>query len=119
MIGQAGETRDDVQLDGLQDRKSRTALMVAAFNGKTECVRILAQKEARMQDWYTDYRKRYCKTNTALMFAAGEGHFECVKVLAPLEKGMKDNDSHTAKWYASYFNKKDIVNYLNQFPEED
>ncbi len=57
--------------------------MVAANNGKTNCVKILAEKEARMQDGFG---------LTALMLAAEEGHLECVKILAPLEKGMQKND---------------------------
>ena len=67
--------------DGWWSAKNRTALMVAAFYGKTECVRILAQKEAKMQD---------DSNNTALKFAALSGHLECVKVLASLEAGMQD-----------------------------
>ncbi len=62
-IGDAGKARDDVHLEGMQDRKNRTALMVAAVYGNTECVKLLAEKEARMQD---------ADGNTALMFAAGE-----------------------------------------------
>ena len=64
------------------DAKNRTSLMVAAFYGKAGCVRLLAEKEARMQDedgW------------TALIYAARNGHLECVKILAPLEQGMKSN----------------------------
>ena len=57
-------------------------MMVAANSGETECVRMLAEKEAKMQDRFG---------LTALMFAAYKGHLECVKSLAPLEKGMKDN----------------------------
>ena len=59
-----------------------TAMMIAAGNGHTECVRLLAEKEKRMKSndgW------------TALMRAAYNGRLECVKILAPLEKGMKSN----------------------------
>ena len=80
MVSQAGKTRDDIQLEW-HIKKNRTTLMVAAFYGKTECVRILAEKEAKMQDGYNE---------TALMFAAEKGHLECVEILAPLEKGMKN-----------------------------
>ena len=76
--------------------------MVAAYYGKTGCVRILAEKEARMKDE---------QGRTALMFAAGEGHLECVKILVPLEKGMKTNSGDTAKSYAS----GECRDYLRQF----
>ena len=55
------------------DAKNRTALMVAAFNGHTGCVRILAQKEAGMKDG---------SGRTALMMAAENGKVECVNLLA-------------------------------------
>ena len=80
-LDQAGQTRDGIWLKGWGTKNNRTALMVAANYGNTECVRVLAQKEAKMKD---------DSNNTALMFAAGEGHLECVKVLAPLEKEMVD-----------------------------
>ena len=65
--------------------------MVAAYYGKTGCVRILAEKEAKMQD----EEKR-----TALMYAAENGHLECVKILAPLEKGMQSNNICHDGWTA-------------------
>ena len=40
-LGEAGKTRDDIRLRW-SDSKNRTSLMVAAFNGHTGCVRILA-----------------------------------------------------------------------------
>ena len=57
--------RNDIQLDGLDDANNRTALMVAAFYGKTKCAEILAKKEAKMQDE---------DKMTALMFAAISGN---------------------------------------------
>ena len=56
--------------------------MGAGLRGRTECVRILAEKEAKMQDG---------NNNTALMYTAENGQLECVKILAQLEKGMKSN----------------------------
>ena len=53
--------------------------MVAARYGKTECVRILAEKEAGMQDG---------GNMTALMFAAENGYFGCMKFLLGEEAGM-------------------------------
>ena len=55
--------------------------MVAAYYGHAGCVRILAEKEARIQD---------NAGKTALMFAAHMGHLECLKILAPKEEGMYD-----------------------------
>ena len=103
MIGQAGKTRDDVQLDGLQGRKSRTALMVAAFYGNAECVQLLAEKEAGMQDE---------DNHTALMCAAEQGHIECVKILAPLEKAMKNEYGLTALMFAAEYGHPECVKIL-------
>ena len=66
--------------------------MVAAFYGKTGCVRILAEKEVKMIDG---------DKMTALMFAARNNYSECVKILAPLEQGMKDKNGWTALMYAA------------------
>ena len=109
-LAEAGKTRDDVQFDGWHDRRHRTALMVAANYGHAGCVRVLAEKEAGMQD---EYR------NTALMAAAQKGHPECVKILAPLEKGLKNNDG----WTALYFSmlpelSRDCAELLWKHPEE-
>jgi len=83
--------------------------MVAAFYGKTGCVRILAEKESRLQDG---------NGRTALMYAAGNGHLECLKILAPLEKGMKDKDGKTALYYTTHSSNKECAQFLWQFPEE-
>ena len=83
-IGQARRTRDDIRFNGLGSETNRTALMVAAFYGKTGCVRILAEKEAGRQDGYDGHNR------TALMLAARNGHLECVMVLASKECGKKD-----------------------------
>ena len=95
--------------NGMKDKYGYTALMYAAWKGHLECVKILAPLEKGMKDG----------GETALMKAAYNGHLECVKILAPLEKGMKDNNGYTAKDWASWNNHNDVVNYLNQFPEED
>ena len=103
MSGQARQTRDDIHFYEWNDRKNRTALMVAAYHGKTECVRILAEKEVGMQDEYN---------NTALMVAAREGHLECVKILSDFEAGMQDDKGKTALMYAAEEGKKECVNAL-------
>ena len=50
MIDQAGKVRSDVELDGWGNRNGVTPLIVAAFYGKTHCVKVLAEKEAGMCD---------------------------------------------------------------------
>ena len=105
MSGQAGKTRDDIHFDGLTDQKNRTALMVAAFYGKTGCVRILAEKEAKMQD-----EEKW----TALIHAARNGHHECVEILAPLEKGMQNNNGWTGLMYAAWKGHSECVKILAQ-----
>ena len=86
-VDQAGTTMDGIYL-GERMCKDRTALMVAAYTRKTECVRILAEKEAGMRD---------ADGMTALMYAAWKGYLDCVQILAPLEKGIKDANGRTAK----------------------
>ena len=51
--------------------------MVAAYYGNAGCVRILAEKEARMQDGFN---------STALVYAVYNDHLECVKILHLLRK---------------------------------
>ena len=84
--------------------------MVAAFYGNTECVRILAEKESRLQDG---------NGRTALMYAAGNGHLECVQILAPLEKGMLNTSGRSALYYTIYNSSNvDCARFLWQFPGE-
>ncbi len=56
--------------------------MVAAYYGHAGCVRMLIEKEARMQDE---------KGMTALMHAASQGHSDTVAILLEKEKGMLDS----------------------------
>jgi len=109
--------------------------MVAAYYGKTGCVRILAQKEAKMVDeykytalMYAAYRghlecvkvlallEKEMKNkweSTALMSAAENGHLECVMILAPEEAGMRDNDGQTAMMRST--KKCEIASFLSPF----
>ena len=90
LIGQAGQTRD-IHLDS-GGAKNRTALMVAAERGRTECVRVLMEREAGMRD---------SGGMSALMVAAGRGHEGCVELLVGKEAGMKDNEGKSALMIAS------------------
>ena len=79
-INQAGKTKTHKIKN--TEYKGVTALMLAATNGYTKCVELLAEKEARMQDsngW------------TALMFAAKSGHLDTVKALADREIRLRNN----------------------------
>ena len=63
----------------MRDNYGRTALMSAARNGYSECVRILLKKEAGMQDengW------------TALMKATRYNKLECARLLAEKERNI-------------------------------
>lgn len=64
-----------------------TALMLAAWHGHIEVVRLLLQHETRLQR--RDGR-------TALMLASVKGHEEIVSLLIPYEAGIKDRRRYTA-----------------------
>ena len=86
-IGEAGGTRDGYEIQGWGKCNKVTALMVAAGCGKAGCVRMLAGKEAKMQDadgW------------TALMRAACMGRLDCVEILLDFEAGMQNSNGETA-----------------------
>jgi len=81
-----------------------TALVKAAKYGHDDIVRILAEKEAGMQDehgW------------SALMLAAEKGHPECLKILASEETGMRDNEGETAMMRST--KKGKILSFLSPF----
>ena len=59
----------------LLDSKKRTALMLAAKNGCTECVQLLAPLESKLLSGDT----------SALELAAEGGHIDCVRVLLGYE----------------------------------
>jgi len=119
LVWQADDAKDVVDADGHGASESSsqqsfaayrhnvpryyTALMVAAQHGYARCVRILAEKEAGMQDELGE---------TALILAAIKGHLECVEILAPLEKGMKMSEEWTALMYAAKGGKTDCVRHL-------
>ena len=73
-----------------------TALMRAAYCGRTEVVRLLIEHEGGIQDKAGE---------TALMHAAWSGHAECVKLLLEKEAGMQNEDGMTALMWAVANNK--------------
>ena len=102
-IGEARRTRDGKAYDGWGAQNKETALMVAAVLGKAGCVRMLAGKEAKMQDadgW------------TALMRAACMGRLDCVEILLDFEAGMQNSNGETALVLAAKKNKKECVSAL-------
>ena len=75
----------------MKDGYNRTALMIAASNGHLECVKILSDLEAGMQNK---------DGKTALMYAAEKNKKECVNALLDKEKDMTDKNGHNARWHA-------------------
>lgn len=62
------------------DKNGFTGLMIAARNGYTEIVELLANHEAKMLD---------NRDRTALMYAAEYGHIDAVRILLDYECGIK------------------------------
>lgn len=117
-----------------------TALMHAAENGHSECVKVLLDKEGREQDrngwtalmFATRRNHIECvrlllrettlrtsrKTDetppgsTALIIAARYGRAECIRLLVGREGGMQDNQNHTALMIAASKNFSAIVSML-------
>lgn len=88
----------------LRDSEGRTALYHAASNGHINCVKLLAELEARAQRHETKW--------TALMVAAYNGHETCVQELLNYEAGMRDNNSCTALMLAAQNGKLGSVKAL-------
>ncbi|TNJ30267.1 Ankyrin repeat protein 1 [Giardia muris] len=117
-----------------------TALMHAAENGHSECVKLLLDKEGREQDrngWTALMfaarrnhiecvrllqREATLRTSrktdetlpgsTALIIAARYGRAECIRLLVGREGGMQDNLNHTALMVAASKNFSAIVSML-------
>lgn len=70
--------------------KKRTALMEAAVFGRIEAVKLLMEREVKMQDE---------NGLTALMFAAAGGHIKIVELLIEHEKSITDKSNQTALHY--------------------
>lgn len=65
-----------------------TALMFAAYHGNVDAVRILINKESRVQSPHYKH--------TALILATKAGHLQCVELLVSDEAGIKDRNGETA-----------------------
>ncbi|TNJ26796.1 Ankyrin repeat protein 2 [Giardia muris] len=82
----------------MQDNYGWTALMKAAYNGKTDCARLLFSEAGKQttKEWYG-----FPSGATALMIAAHENCPDIVELLLPYEQGLKDSEGHTAQWHAN------------------
>lgn len=80
-----------------------TAMMVAASNGYTECVKALIPLEKNL------FNNRGM---TSLMFAARNGHTECVRLLSTVEIKAFDNTGMTALMHAAESGYRDCVELL-------
>lgn len=78
---------------GLADANGQTAMMFAASAGHINCVRLLVEKEQRMQ---------VNTGETALMFAAYNNKEDVVAFLLPYEKCMQDAGGQTALMSSVY-----------------
>ncbi|TNJ28788.1 Kinase, NEK [Giardia muris] len=113
-----------------------TALMLAAREGHTECVRLLSNEEGRMQDQKGMTALMYAARNgrlgavellmgseaglvtkngmTALILAANNGHVEIVRLLKAIEAGMRDERQQTAIMYAARSGHAGVIRELVQ-----
>lgn len=85
--GNVAQVRANLNLAKKTNEMGWTALIYAAKAGHAECVRLLRDKEARMQkeDGYS-----------ALMIAANNDHIECVELLLNYESALRDKQTETA-----------------------
>ncbi|TNJ26153.1 Ankyrin repeat protein 3 [Giardia muris] len=87
---------------GMQDNCGRTALMLAASDGYTDCVRLLLSEAGKQttEEW-KGLLNTYPPGTTALMLAAHQNHPDVVELLLPYEQGLKDSEGYTAQWHAN------------------
>ncbi|EFO60930.1 NEK, Kinase [Giardia lamblia P15] len=102
-IGNANAVRNNLQKARIKSSDGRTALMLAAQNGHTDCARLLLEKEGGVKG--SDGR-------TALMSAAEHDYLECVKLLLEKEGGIQSNDGLTALMYAALNGHPDCIELL-------
>ena len=81
----------------MKDKDGQTALINAAENGHTECVKLLLDFEAGMRD---------NRGETAMMKLTGKG--EIVSFLSPFEAGIADNNGWNQTCHA-IDNNRDIT----------
>lgn len=101
-IGNYDAVKQNLGHIGKQGSEGRTALMFAAGNGHTKCIKLLV-KEARMKDQ---------QGLTALMYAVINKYKDTTLVLIKDEAGMQDNQGFTALMHATMSNSIDMVSIL-------
>ncbi|EFO65069.1 Protein 21.1 [Giardia lamblia P15] len=82
----------------MQNKEGRTALMFAAWNGYTDCVKLLKDTEVRMT---TSATYELGEGFTALMAAATNGHEACVRLLLDEELDITQPDKKNALYWAN------------------
>ncbi|TNJ26792.1 Ankyrin repeat protein 3 [Giardia muris] len=100
----------------MQDNYGWTALMKAAYNGKTDCARLLFSEAGKQttKEWYG-----FPSGATALMIAAHENCPDIVELLLPYEQGLKDSEGHTAQWHANNSSKEGDFTQVRRLLENE
>ncbi len=90
-----------------KDKDDRTALMLAAEDGKADVVKLLLNRGANANSQTRD-------GITALMLAVGKGHYDAVKALLERQADVnaKDKDGQTALMEAAWKRHSQIVKLL-------
>lgn len=101
-IGNYDAVKQNIGYLGKTGSGGRTALMFAAGNGHTKCIKSLI-KESRMKDQ---------QGLTALMYAVKNRYKDAILSLAKDEAGMQDDQGFTALMYAAIDNNSEIVSIL-------
>ncbi|TNJ28585.1 Ankyrin repeat protein 1 [Giardia muris] len=91
--GDVAGVREHLAQAGQANEYGRTALMAAAQGNHVECVRLLLDKEARMQNRWGQ---------TALVHALSFGSAEAALLLAPLEAEINDRANVTPLMWAAH-----------------
>lgn len=91
--GDVAGVQEHLSQAGQADEYGRTALMAAAQGNHVECVRLLLDKEARMQNRWGQ---------TALVHALSFGSVDAALLLAPLEAEINDRANVTPLMWAAH-----------------
>ena len=131
-LGDADMVSQHIGERGQKDKQGRTALILAAQNGRDEVVKLLMKHEGGASGWtsliYAAYfgdvdsardnlHERGRKDDvgmTALMWAVRREHKGVVKVLLEHEKSLKDTDGNTAFMHALRNKHTDIATVLRK-----
>ncbi|EFO61444.1 Kinase, NEK [Giardia lamblia P15] len=101
-IGNYDAVKQNIGYLGKTGSAGRTALMFAAGNGHTKCIKPLI-KESRIKDQ---------QGLTALMYAVKNRYKDAIPLLVKDEAGMQDDQGFTALMYAAIDNNSETVSIL-------